>query len=78
MRVSNWHPFYAVISGETSPCLKESMKMMECNAHAILACSTESAQDDVLKRFLESKTRSVIQEKSNVTPKNTQKNATTP
>lgn len=31
-------------------------------AHAILACSTDSAQDDVLKRFLESKTRSVIQE----------------
>jgi hypothetical protein len=34
-------------------------------AHAILACSTESAQDDILKRFLESKTRPVLQD---VTP----------
>eukprot|EP00966_Prymnesium_polylepis_P059253 1373610-Prymnesium_polylepis.1 len=42
--------------------------------HAILACPTESAQDDVLKRFLESKARSVVQEKSDVTPKKPQKN----
>lgn len=41
-RVSNWHPFYATMCGDTPPCYKEFMKAMECrSSSSSLNCHKE-------------------------------------